>query len=231
MTRFTAILLTALTPALAADSTIPNRESIVVHEWGTFTSVAAADGSPVQWASPYGPGDLPCFVIRPPSGLGKWVPAFIRMETPVLYFYSERPAALSVRVDFPQGLMTEWYPKASRVEPAATTGLTPNGRLEWSNVQISPGDDAPLPSTSAPSHYFAARATDSAMLRVNGQREKLLFYRGVGNFVPPVRPRFVPDGKVEVRNTSGYTLPLVLLFENHQGKAGFRVARDVAGLV
>jgi len=34
------------------------------------------------------------------------------METPVLYFYPLKPMTVSVRVDFPNGRVTEWYPRA-----------------------------------------------------------------------------------------------------------------------
>ena len=35
---------------------------LVVHEWGTFTSIAGPDGQAVQWRPLTGPSDLPCFV-------------------------------------------------------------------------------------------------------------------------------------------------------------------------
>ena len=41
----------------------------------------------------------------------------VRMETPVLYFYSARKTTVSVAVDFPKGLITEWYPHASKSVP------------------------------------------------------------------------------------------------------------------
>ena len=41
----------------------------------------------------------------------------IRMETPVLYFYSPRDVTVSARVAFSRGLITEWYPHADRVQP------------------------------------------------------------------------------------------------------------------
>ena len=37
------------------------------------------------------------------------------METPVLYFYPDRAMNVSVRVDFPHGRITEWYPSAQMV--------------------------------------------------------------------------------------------------------------------
>jgi len=35
---------------------------LIVHEWGTFTSIAGADGTAVEWLPLAGPADLPCFV-------------------------------------------------------------------------------------------------------------------------------------------------------------------------
>ena len=32
----------------------------------------------------------------------------------ITYFYTDRDRTVSVRVDFPRGLMTDWYPQASR---------------------------------------------------------------------------------------------------------------------
>src|SRR5687768_5290713 len=158
MTQWKTVLVALLcAPAFGADATIASRENLVVHEWGTFTSVAAPDGTPLMWAPLTGPGDLPCFVIRRGSStLVKSSPALIRMETPVLYFYPDRAMTLSVTVDFPQGLITEWYPKASSVKPDTPTGYMSDGRIEWSKLELRPGEVAELPTTIGPSHYFAA---------------------------------------------------------------------------
>src|SRR6185369_13243373 len=42
----------------------------------------------------------------------------IRMETPVIYFYSPRKMTVSVRVAFSKGIITEWYPHAAAVQPS-----------------------------------------------------------------------------------------------------------------
>ena len=39
-------------------------DTLVAHEWGTFTSIADEGGNPVAWAPWLGPSDLPCFVER-----------------------------------------------------------------------------------------------------------------------------------------------------------------------
>ena len=69
---------------------------LTVHEWGTFTSIAGPDGQAVEWRPLTGPSDLPCFVttLNPNSikinaqGGIPGLKALVRMETPVLYFYS-----------------------------------------------------------------------------------------------------------------------------------------------
>jgi len=38
--------------------------TLVTHEWGTFTSVAGVHGEPVLWAADGSFADLPCFVAR-----------------------------------------------------------------------------------------------------------------------------------------------------------------------
>ena len=45
-----------------------------VHEWGTFTSVAGADGQAESWRPFSGPSDLPCFVHVLKDGPKTWVP-------------------------------------------------------------------------------------------------------------------------------------------------------------
>src|SRR5437667_4086504 len=40
------------------------------------------------------------------------------METPVIYFYSGQERSVDVSVNFPQGLITEWFPQARDVGPS-----------------------------------------------------------------------------------------------------------------
>jgi hypothetical protein len=43
-----------------------------------------------------------------------------RMETPVIYFYSDEEQSVDVTVQFPQGTITEWYPQAAQIGPSTT---------------------------------------------------------------------------------------------------------------
>src|ERR1700730_3200507 len=109
LTMLTAVILIAAenhsTPLLTNDLT--------VHEWGTFTSVAGEDGLAVVWDSLACPNDLPGFVNDFGYRGFKWrLQGTVRMETPVMYFYSPRELTANVMVRFPHGLITEWYPQA-----------------------------------------------------------------------------------------------------------------------
>jgi len=226
-----AIVLALFTPLLATDA-IPPTSGLTVHEWGTFTSIAAADGGAEPWVSLSPPADLPCFVYHLSAQCVKCNASRVRMETPVVYFYSPQPLMASVRVDLPTGLITEWYPQATqanRLQPGMTYGN--GGNIEWRDVQVSPGAPGEFPNTGDHSHYYSARETDSAPLRVGDQAEKLLFYRGIADFNIPVQPKYLSDGKLEIRNEGEEAVGFAILFENRGGKIGYRVIRDLRGAV
>ena len=211
-------------------------EGLVVHEWGTFTSVADEHGLPVQWAPLSGPEDLPCFVSKLDLQNYKKFLGFVRMETPVLFFYSKKPVTASVHVDFPKGWITEYYPQPSSVTKQygsdSFTGLGyRNGRADWNSVEVLPGEAPTLPTSKGASRYYEARNTDAAPLRVGQQNERMIFYRGIGSFLAPVQPKFMPDGKLRLRTTIPDTIPLAIVFENRGGKIGYRVVRGLSEAV
>jgi hypothetical protein len=208
--RFASTLFLGVA-SFAAETVPGSTGGLTVHEWGTFTSVADRDGSSIPWTVLADDGDLPCFVIRPQFLTKVGARSWVRMETPVLYFYTPRPATVSVGVDFPKGRITEYYPPAERDTVAK--------RLDWAKVEVVPGEDAKFPGAAGRSHYFAARATDASPLRVGDSPEKFLFYRGIGDFEVPVHPRFTADGDVEIDQP----FPAIL-FENRGGKIGYRLA-------
>src|SRR5580658_718104 len=105
------MLLGAAALALIAADTLPHPSDLTVHEWGTFTSVAGEDGSAIDWEALGGPNDLPGFVNNQYLCFKSSLTGTVRMETPVLYFYSPREVTANVKVQFPHGVITEWYPK------------------------------------------------------------------------------------------------------------------------
>jgi len=239
-----ALIVVAAFLLIAADSgSIGIGDGLTVHEWGTFTSVAGEDGSSVDWDALGCSSDLPKFVND--FGYRNFkarLTGTVRMETPVIYFYSQRELRAHVKVAFPQGVITEWYPRAEHgIYRTASDGsvrrIDPNliwtnpsmhnmfGAIEWNDVDVQPGTTPALPLESGPSHYYAARTTDSAPVAVGDEHEKFLFYRGVGHFAIPLSARVQGYGKVALVN-QGQTIPVVFLFENRGGHIGFR---DLSG--
>jgi hypothetical protein len=202
---------------------------LTVHEWGTFTAVADANGRALSWSPLQHSADLPCFVHRLSATGIKLSMGTVRMETPVLYFYATRPATLSVRVAFPEGLLTEWYPRASRALPERSVSALANGRLEWDSLEVRPGATEPFPKSAGSSRYYAARDTDASPIVAGGEREKLIFYRGVGNVAVPLQPRSLDEKTLEIRNAGAMVIPAAVVFENRGGQIGYRVLRDLNG--
>lgn len=130
---------------------------LVVHEWGTITTVHAADGTPQVGLNRIDESEvLPDFVHRyepestrhdPKRVLRKspTVPGRpdvnMRLETPVIYFYpppgEKFGKSIDVRIQFRGGVINEFYPAAtasiavdgSRVQDKMEAGVIPAG--EW----------------------------------------------------------------------------------------------------
>src|SRR5882757_9641072 len=104
---FIGVKLSARHGRTNAKTTVENR--LVVHEWGTFTSIAGKDGVALEWRPLNGSSDLPKFVhtsqeeakgLRHPRFKGD-LTATVRMETPVVYFYADKEMDVQFKVDFP----------------------------------------------------------------------------------------------------------------------------------
>ena len=221
---FTLAFFTSVMPTYSAKDEL---QKLVVHEWGTFTTVSTANGEEQMWNPLFGPSELPAFVYQgDPNGnhcLIKCQLALARMETPVLYFYTDRLAEVSVKVGFPAGRISEWYPQAR------TTGTS----IDWGRITVAPSAKENFPLDQSRSHYYPARETDAAPLLVkNGgkdETEKFLFYRGVGNFLLPLSIKLTGD-KVVVGNR-GQEIAQVILFENRGGRAGWSIHSKLRGEV
>jgi hypothetical protein len=217
-----AILLAAAAALAGAQAAPQVRSPFAVHEWGTFTSIAGDDGQAVPWLPLGGRSDLPCFVER--QGFKGNMTGTVRMETPVLYFYASEDVKVNVRVGFRQGVVTEWFPRA-RVD-WAYAGRS-EGAITWSDVTVSPRQAPSFPVERGPSHYYKARNTDATPLAAGSQVEKFLFYRGVGQFAPPISAVAGADGRTAVWTPEGTPIGTVILFENRGGAMAYDV-RDIA---
>lgn len=194
-------------------------DAFVVHEWGTFTSIAGADGVVLEGLSRE-EESLPDFVysrtavrdcpLRDRGWKGLEVPAdhvTQKMETPVLYFHSGAARRVRVRVDFVRGLISEWYPVSDLLGPpegprkAGPLDISKVERsfLQWDVDVLPRGAPAPaeVPATAADDPWTYAREVDASWLRT--------------------RPRVGPDreGPVEAerylfyRGLGNFAMPLV----------------------
>ena len=106
-------------------------KGFVVHEWGTNTVVVGSDGS-LQRGLHHEEEGLPAFVydrIKGATRDGEPVSAEIKMETPVTYFYSDKPLTVRAKVAFPRGVFTQWYPAVRSFAPLVAWKGAVNGRI------------------------------------------------------------------------------------------------------
>ena len=204
---------TALMPGSSAWA--KGNDGLVVHEWGTFTSLQDDDGRELSGINiddepvPKFVHDVnPALLASPVLTSTHWEYKMkgaprahplvtMRLETPVIYFYPPKgvtePFPIDVNVKFRGGWLTQFYPNAVFNDPQMETGsfdfgkLTPEtvGTLTWNDLQV--GTKAAGPETKervwlAPRKVAAAGVTSN-----EGESEKYLFYRGVGNLKAPLR--------------------------------------------
>jgi hypothetical protein len=231
---------------------LPHPESgLVVHEWGTFLSVQGADGVTLGGMVD-SEENLPPFVRERGLAGKNRAGLFLKMETPVTYFYTDRPMTAEIRVGMPQGLLTHWFPAVQTfgppVDPKAKPA-SPESFLDWGKVELFP--DTPEfvgvnkavrgVRSGANGTWRFARETDSALVRVmkagvpvhrEGEVEKFLFYRGLGEFDLPLSVRSAGAGDdVQLTLKNRGTDPLTAVFAVRVRGGSIQYARlpDVVG--
>ncbi|HEX2747166.1 MAG TPA: hypothetical protein VHM91_04135 [Verrucomicrobiales bacterium] len=253
-------VLTFFVAALAA--AVPARAKLTVHEWGTFTVLQAPDGTTLQWylaerdiapLPPFVGHAMRGFQIAGKTGTAQRLvngrvqrsqPYAVRMETPVLYFYPDGAMDVKVAVDFPQGEITEFFPRAL----TTATGASWQGSL----LPATPESLKTVPDASGPlgRHYAAARAVPEAWLfrnsapaapvmpsfAVSGDSllpppaqpkvetplgtDHFIFYRGAGNTVPmSISAATKDDRTFTFTNFKPETVPVLFLLRVADGRA------------
>ncbi len=215
-------------PAPAMDSD----PDLVLHEWGTFTTVAGSDGVRLDGVHHDDEG-LPAFVHDREREAEGFTGVQVKMETPIVYLYHPRGRTVSLAVEFPRGLLTQWYPGVRSLVPVV--GPRPElarGRLDWGTFQVLPPGEGldRLPEVPRGDPWSHARAVDANVLRVCSlpgpgarEHERFLFYRGLGRFDLSLRVAWKPADALHLENTGKGTLhrPLVLRVEKDRIRAAF----------
>jgi len=233
---FITALLGAALPVAAA-------EPLVIHEWGTFTSLQDEQGRTIGGINT-DEEKLPEFVhdLAPvPMGTdGDFSPNLIkgrdycdpsvtmRLETPVIYVHlppGQQQATFDLSVEFRGGILSQYYPLADATvdrQPLRRFGeeirygetlKSPSGRghqmrfsqrwfapelsatttstLTWRGIVM--GGAGKVPNTTSPV-WLAPRQVNAPTLTVGAEREKYLFYRGLGHVDAPLVARRSADG-------------------------------------
>jgi hypothetical protein len=182
----------------AAFVTQAQNSKLTVHEWGTFTSLQDELGGTVSGINT-DEEPLPDFVhdlngVAGTVSQGKGAPLHypditMRLETPVIYFHpsSAQPLTVDVKVTFRGGWLTQFYPNALCSAPGAFFQLDARttGKLTWSKLTV--GGEANGPETSARVWTAPRAVSASSITATNGERERYVFYRGVGHLNAPLR--------------------------------------------
>jgi hypothetical protein len=168
---------------------------------------------------------------------------FVKMETPVVYFYADNtePFSASVDVGFNGGSISQWFPERSRGETVTPfkrdkKGNVISGALDFGESFLgSIGWDVDvLPRTAADNgrvfqggetmNWVYPRMTDSNLVRTSdGSLEKYLFYRGVGNFELPLVTKAASDGTLTLSNRGDDDIPGLFVFDLAGDGARFQV--------
>jgi hypothetical protein len=159
----------------------------------------------------------------------------VKMETPVIYFYNSQNSSktVTVNIGFKNGSISQWYPQRNSGEvfnkvqflypynfitvPITDFAAPRTGSIQW-NIDVLPANDTssyssnPLLETPL---WRIPRLTASNKLKslLSEQVEKYLFYRGIGNFVEPIKISFNTSHNLVIHNTGTEKFTYILVYE------------------
>lgn len=227
---------------------------LIVHEWGTFTAQYTHDSKPKLDVHKRVEEPVPDFVFRistdsldcvVTSKEYRWnqkIPIdfqeiSIRMETPVIYFYSpKRIDNVSIAVNFKQGTINEIYPDPVEFEDdeylkenlvyrhgfeydffkyGKLKMSLYNGKAKWKINILEPTSNLSYtePENSVPEIWQTPRKTNANLIESYGQIEKYIFYRGLGGFDNGVVPFYTKAGNLILKNNTGKKIPFAIVYE------------------
>lgn len=240
-----ALLRTLILPLLvllATTQAVFAKYNFRAAEWGTFTSLQGSNGiampgmhheeeqlpSFVHGRDPLTETPAPqppyrcrfkCMEFDPvPEDRAGRLKVTQKMETPVVYFYSDEPRKVEVTVDFPQGIISQYYPRPTEFAPAIGQARSLSGGRTKFQVDLLTGQ-APLPVVPGGNVYGPARNVPEAnTVSSNGEHEKFIFYRGLGDFATKLSATS-KDGELTLTNR-GAKIPVAFLLNvNEKGGA------------
>lgn len=236
---------------------LTEKNSLVVHEWGTFTALQGSNGVPVNGMQ-HEEEHLPSFVhsrdlmqepdktnATPCPGFCKGfepgtiyhygvnhLPVTQKMETPVLYFYSKNGVPnVEISIDFPQGIISQYYPNVASFLPEyGKVSQMAGGNVKFKFNILGDPDviKAPsIPEVELDSVYAPSREVNSNYITTEaGESEKLIFYRGLGDFHTDVKVTSNEKGLTIHNNSKSLHTPMgILYYATANGESSFFVTR------
>lgn len=208
-------------------------DSFKAHEWGTFTTLQNSDG--FRLSGLYKDEEkLPAFVkniaykneVKGFSTETRLIGVTVKMETPVIYFYSNKQRDVSVSVEFNGGSISQWFPERTNGESKQFQNLVDftklkTGWINWNTTVLAPEDAQNYVPVDAPGYpqWVAPRNTASNLIKgADNIPEKFLFYRGIGNFDIPVKVEFNTYGNLVITNSDIKELSYVLVYDKKAGQ-------------
>jgi hypothetical protein len=197
----------------------PPTPGFVVHEWGTYTSTVASTGE-VMAGMQHEEEPLPGFVLsrgtytKGMETLADGVNQ--KLETPVLYFYAPGAMNVKVVVDFPQGIVSQWFPTATSYLPEIDYNgalAIKGGRMQW-DAALTPGATG-FPSVTPDSIWEPSRHVASVPVVIGSYHEQFIFYRGIGTFSVPFAVTAGANDAFSAKNDSNDPIQTVFLLRVH----------------
>jgi hypothetical protein len=220
---------------------VKDKPDFVAHEWGTFTSLSDSSGKLIPGLEveeeklpkfvyshlgfgPFPKGILSGYAMK---GIGTRVKnVTIKMETPVVYFYSKKKQPFKLYVGFNGGSISQWYPQRQggeiigTLQPTIDFANPTRGSIHWTGEILAPETDAKISSDPKLENHTwkAPRATDANLIKVGKEVEKYLFYRGLGNFNLPIKIQAYNENTLSIQNKGPEDVPYVFVYEKKDGK-------------
>jgi hypothetical protein len=229
MKKFTFPIVFLLLPYFS----IAQENYFKAHEWGTFTTLQNSDGYRLKGL--YKDEEkLPDFVknisykaeVKGYPAETALLGVTVKMETPVIYFYSNKQTEVSVAVKFNGGSISQWFPERSGGESkefqmSVDFSIRKTGSIKWNTTVLAPeaAQTNILPEVTGFPQWVAPRKTASNLVKgADNIPEKFLFYRGIGNFEIPVKVEFNTFGNLVITNSYAEELPFVLVYDKKAGQ-------------
>lgn len=239
------------TLTLAALFAFQTSDAFTVHEWGTFTQVIGSDGTVLDGLEREEEA-LPSFVHshaglansflalkgfrRPVKGVNT------KMETPVIYFYTDKALQAEVDVKWNGGSISQWYPqrtggetpptikpKAVRVIPGVTMSNSDfsggggidfaqgyDGSINW-KVEIAPKnqfDQADLFKGHETVSWLHPRVPGASVVTSGTESEGYLFYRGIDRLDSGIHFAIDEANSLTISNALEHNVPFAFVFQN-----------------